>query len=336
MDTTGVFGIGSTNFRYAAATTDGKIRTDISVEPTRPHQLPTQLSQAITKLQRATGQTLDAVSISTTGLVDETSGVIRNFDTPAGDTIEEIDVRSTIQLDHQLPVSLANDCNASALGEWHFGARTDHSSIVHVTFGTGIGGGIVEDGRLVRGENTQSGEFGLFPLAPEIGLESTGVRGAWEAYCSGRGIPRFAASLADSADLQIDGHGEDDGLAARARSGDLDADAVFQARAAGDPFAEMCLDRVARLNAAGIATICNTVNPGLITLGGGVALNNPDWIRSGIDSYLDEFLFVDRPTIRITPLGDDIGLYGAVARAPERGPIGGPTDEPQTAHSRLD
>ncbi|WP_436927948.1 ROK family protein [Halosimplex amylolyticum] len=303
MDHVAAFGIGSTNFRAAVARSDGELLTEVAVEPTRPSDLADQLVAAVEDLRSATDRDVDGVAVSTTGLVDDAAGAIREFDTPAGETIDRIDVASAVDRAHGLPVRLINDCNATALGEWHFGARRDEDCLAHVTFGTGIGGGVVEDGRLLRGESGQAGEFGLLPVAPHE-YESTGVAGAWEAVCSGRGIPEFAANR-----LAADGRAETEGPDAA----DLTAEGVFAAADAGEPWAEACLDEVARYNAAGIAAVCNAVNPGLITLGGAVALHNPDWIVSGIEAHLDRYLFVDRPTVRITPLGDESGLYGAVA-----------------------
>ena len=310
MDHVAVFGVGSSNFRYTVATPDGTFREDVTVEPTRPHELSTQLVTAVEELQTVTPQALDAVGVSCTGLVDPGAGAIHDLDTPAGETIDRIDVRGPIGEAHGLPVFLANDCNGAALGEWWYGERADHHCLVHVTFGTGIGGGIVRNGRLVRGEMGQAGEFGLLPIAPDD-HESTGVTGAWESICSGRGIPQYVARRASA----VASRGADDGgTRCRAqRFADGTAKDVFEAAAAGNAVAETCLAEIARYNAAGIAAICNAVNPGLITLGGGIALNNPDWIVDGIDASLDEYLFVDRPEIRLSSLGDDIGLYGALA-----------------------
>lgn len=311
----GVFGIGSTNFRYAALSARGTFLTDPAVEPTRPFDLETQLQAAVDSLDEQITESLRGVAVATAGLVDVENGVVHDMDTPGGETVDRIDVRDAVQEAMDVPVVVVNDCNAAALGEWTFGAREEHTTVVHVTFGTGIGGGIVEDGDLLRGEHAQSAEFGLLPLAPHVDVESTGVPGAWEACCSGRGIPQFAASLLDTGTLSDVADTE---LATRIAEGGVDAEEIFAACEDGDAFARACLDRVARINAAGIAAICHTVNPGLITLGGGVALNNPQWIRAGIDDHLDEFLFVDRPEIRLTELGDDIGLYGAVAAFLER------------------
>lgn len=189
MDVIGVVSIGSTNFRYTVATTAGEFLTAVAVEPTQPRELVAQLCTAIDDLQ--TTATLDAISISAPGLIDADSGSIRKLDTPAGDVIDRLEVRAPLQRRYELPVYLENDCTASALGEWHFGARGDHDCVVHLTIGTGIGGGVVEQGHLLRGENAQAGEFGLIPVAPDSDRQSTGVTGAWEAFCSGRGIPDY-------------------------------------------------------------------------------------------------------------------------------------------------
>jgi len=301
MDRVAVFGIGSTNFRYAAATPDDGLLTDPWVEPTRPDALAAQVLDAVATLSDAVDRPLDAVAVSVAGLVDADGGVVRAFDTPAGETVDRIELGARLAEASDLGLTLVNDCNAAAFGEWHYGARTDERCLAHITFGTGIGGGVVEDGRLHRGESGQAGEFGLLPLDATSDLASCGVPGAWEALCSGRGIPRFVEHRlretgADSALANVD---------------DLTAAAVFDA--ADDAFAAACLDRIDRYNAAGIAAVCNAVEPGLVTLGGGVALNNDPRIRDGIARYLDDYCFVDPPEIRTTDLGDDIGLYGALA-----------------------
>jgi len=301
MEQIAVFGIGSTNFRYAVAVPSGDIVTDITVESTRPEELEAQLVEAVGEMQATTADPLSGVAVSCTGLVDKETGRITELDTPAGETVDQIEVGAAIHEAHGLPVVLENDCNAAVLGEWHYGSRDGVDSLVHVTFGTGIGGGVVERGQLVRGESAQAGEFGLLPVAPDSSVESTGVTGAWEAFCSGRGI---AHSVSDRI-------AEDD--PETVLDGEVDAQAVFEAAAAGDEFARECLDRVARYNAAGIAAICNAVNPGLVTVGGGVAMNNAEAVLGGIERYLDDYLFVEPPEIRISRLGDDIGLYGALA-----------------------
>jgi len=301
MDRIAVFGIGSTNFRYAVAVPSGDIVTEVTVEQTRPRDLETQLIGAIERLRTATTEPLTGVGISCTGLVDKETGQIGSLDTPSGETADTIDARDAIRDSLGLPVVLENDCNAAVMGEWYFGSRDGVDSLVHVTFGTGIGGGVVERGQLLRGESAQAGEFGLLPVAPDSDVASTGVTGAWEAFCSGRGIARHVSERIGTEDLET------------VLEGDVSAQDVFRAASEGDAFAQSCLDRIARYNAAGVAAICNAVNPGLLTVGGGVAMNNAETVLDGIDRYIDDYLFVDRPEIRISRLGDNIGLYGALA-----------------------
>ena len=93
---------------------------------------------------------------------------------------------------------------------------------------------------------------------------------------------------------------------------ELTAKDVFAAAASGDPVAHDAIDRIGRLNAAGIGALANVYNPGLITVGGGVALNNRDTILDGIRRHLDDYCYVQTPDLQVTELGDYIGLYGAL------------------------
>lgn len=297
------FGIGSTNFRYALGTERGELLSEIEIEPTRPRRLVDQIIEALTDLEEQSTGAVEEVAISTAGLVDSASGLIEEIDTAAGEVVTDVRVREAVRREFDLPTYLENDCNAAALGEYEFGAGRGYESLVHVTIGTGIGAGIVENGSLLRGEAGHSGEVGYYSVETDGELESFGVPGAWEAYCSGRGIPRFvenrlAEETRETPLLDVES---------------LAAQDVFVSSRRGDPVARECLDDIARYNAAGVGALVNTCNPGVVTLGGGVVLNNADAVVSGIREYVDEYLFVERPEIRTTPLGDEIGVYGALA-----------------------
>ncbi|WP_436932568.1 ROK family protein [Halosimplex halobium] len=270
IDYVAAFGIRSTNFRHLVTSSHREFVETVSVIPTRHRDRSAQLLAAIDKLQTTIRYILDAVGISCTDLVDSTAGVVCELDAPAGETIDQHDIGMSIDQAHGLPVVLMNDGNAAALGEWWFGARTDQDCLVHVTVATGIGGGIVEQGRLVRGEGWQAGEIDLLPVASHSDLTSASVWGAWEAIRSGYGILQYVAERADEAGAG-DGtvSGTDGGLSLGANRSTWTAADVFDAAATGDRFVNDCLDEIAQYNAAGIAAICNAVNPGLVTLGGG-------------------------------------------------------------------
>ena len=307
------FGIGSTNFRYVVGTPSAGFRTRVHTEPTDAANLESQIVRTVDRLDRETIGGLDAVSIAVTGLVDHETGTITAFDTADGETIHDVPIADAVQGRFGLPVAVENDCTASAIGEYAFGAGQGYRSVVHVTFGTGIGG-VVENGDALRGETGCAAEVGLIPVCADGDRESFGVRGAWEAYCSGRGMPGYVRSLVAEADRESVLAGED-GWSAKA---------VFEAAAGGDEVACDALDRLGRLNAAGIGALANVYNPGLITVGGGVALNNRDAILDGIRRHLDDYCYVQTPDIQVTELGDYIGLYGALGAfadesAPEQG-----------------
>lgn len=295
-----VVDIGSTHIRFANATSKGPL--DVHTEQTHPAELTTQLTRIVERLQRQS-ESLQCVSISTTGLVDVERGVIVEFDTATGETLHDIPLTRTLEAEFGLPTTLENDCTAAALGEDRFGVGQQYDTVVHVTFGTGIGAGVIIDGRPLRGERGYGAEVGLIPLVADGELTSTGVRGAWEAYCSGRGIPQFATHLFTTDE-------RDSVLRDRPT---LTAPAVFDAAADGDEIACKCLEQVARYNAAGIGAIANTYDPGVITLGGSVALKNPEWMLDGIHQSLDEYVLADPPALQLTSLGADIELYGATA-----------------------
>ncbi|WP_331235501.1 ROK family protein [Natronorarus salvus] len=305
--------VGSTHTKTVVSTLDGEFTTSVAREPTRPEELGSEVVRAVRRrLCETNGAGLEGIGVATTGLVDRVTGTIREFDTADGRTLRDIPLGDRLREAFGVPVAVENDCTAAALGEWYFGAREREGCLVHVTFATGIGAGVVADGVPLRGEHGHAAEVGLFPIHADGELESCGVTGAWEAYCSGRGIPRFVES-------RLGGESE----TTLATHGTLTAREVFEAAAAGDERAIESLDLIGRYNAAGIGAIANAYDPGLVTLGGSVALENPEAVLGGIDRYLDEFCYGERPRITTTPLGAEIELYGALAsylhreRAPE-------------------
>lgn len=294
-----VIDIGSTTVRFGTANPDGVVGSQIV--PTRPTDLPAQVVDIVERLYSRVD--IQQVSISTTGLVDTERGVVVDFDTADGETLHDVPLGPAVTDTLGLPTTVENDCTAAALGEAEFGDGQEHDTVVHVTFGTGIGAGVVVEGRPIRGERGYAAEVGLVPIDAGGDLSSTGVRGAWEAHCSGRGIARFAAHR-----LSVDER------RSSLRTGQpLTAPDVFDAAADGDALAQSCLDRVARYNAAGIGAVVNTYDPGIITLGGSVARNNPKWMLEGIHEHIDEYVLADPPEIKLTRLGEDIELYGAAA-----------------------
>jgi glucokinase len=165
-----------------------------------------------------------------------------------------------------LPLVVENDGNASAWAEYRFGAARGHSSLVCVTLGTGIGGGLVLDGSLYRGANGIACEYGHMTIVPDGRSCACGNRGCWEMYASGRALARDARELV----------AESPAVAARLieLAGSVDAitgPMVTQAAAEGDPAAESICTTMGRWLGRGLANLAAALDPSMFVIGGGVS-----------------------------------------------------------------
>jgi glucokinase len=209
-----------------------------------------------------------------------------------------------------LPVVVENDANAAAWGEVRFGAGRGERDAVMVTIGTGIGGGIILDGRLFRGEFGIAAEMGHMQVVPNGRRCGCGQRGCWEQYGSGRALVREARDIAafhpDTAQALLAlGDGTADGIT---------GPHVTQAAKAGDAAAIEAFDHVGRWIGVGLANLALTLDPSTFLVGGGVSeagdlLLEP--IKSAFLSRLPGASYRPIADIRLAELGNDAGVIGA-------------------------
>jgi len=227
--------------------------------------------------------------------------------------LREIPLVGPIEEELGLPVALQNDCAAAVIGEKFFGAGKTVTNLVYVTISTGIGGGVYVDGHLLIGKDGNAAEVGHFVVDNKRNLKcGCGGIGHWEAYCSGRNLPRFVKVLVDelkAKDSEIrylmkSCNYELDNLTARA---------IYEGAERGDSLCLKILDEVNDLNARGFACIINAYDPELISVGGAITLNHPSLVLDPIIKGVKKYIAVRPPKIMITPLGEDIVLYGAFA-----------------------
>jgi glucokinase len=212
-----------------------------------------------------------------------------------------------------LPCQIDNDANAGALGEFRFGAGRGTQSLVYIALSTGIGSGLICDGKILRGKDSLAGELGHVPVSDSGAPCSCGAKGCLEVFCSGMAIARRGQEWANRRPeavarmLELSG-GKVEGINSKA---------VMQAAAEGDMAAAHIVREAARWLARGLLTVIRIVNPDRIVLGGGVsqvgtALLNP------VHVFLEEF---GSPTIGystqvvLAELGALSPLYGAAAMA---------------------
>ena len=170
-------------------------------------------------------------------------------------------------------VYVDSDATCAAVGEWKLGVAEECDNVLAVTLGTGIGGGIVADGRLARGASGFAGEFGHMVIDPDGPPCPCGRRGCWERFASGSGLARLAQEAAADGRLPT---------VLRACGGEVEAvrgEHVQDAARAGDSDALTVIDEFASWVALGLANLTNVIDPEMIVLGGGLS--------EGADLYLD-------------------------------------------------
>lgn len=205
------------------------------------------------------------------------------------------------------PAVLENDANACALAEWRWGAGQGSSSMAFITFGTGLGAGLILNGRLYRGALGNAGELGHWRLAA-YGPAGYGKFGSFEGFCSGGGIHQLAASVWER--YRQNG-------AACAALPELSARTVAQAAREGDPAALEVFDLCGRQLGRGLALLIDLINPERVVIGS-IFARAGELLIPAMEKALHEEALADSLAVcRILPaqLGDSIGDYAALALA---------------------
>jgi glucokinase len=292
--------LGATTTRVALVGSGGEILERIS-SPTpgagdSPGTIPLRLAGLIREvLSREPGSAPSAIGISAAGPIDHGRGAVVN---PPNLPFREIPLTGPLGREFGLPVRMANDCQAGILGEAIYGAGTGCRDLVYITISTGIGSGVVCNGRLVLGKDGNAAEVGHFHVDSTYGIPcGCGGSGHWEGYASGRSIPRFFARW-----RELSGH----------TPGDTDstsAAGIFAAARRGDPAALGFLEALGVMNGRGVSDVVVAYDPSLIVLDGSVVLRNEDLILPYLLPHIDRFLPI--PEIRLTALDGLAPLLGA-------------------------
>lgn len=202
-----------------------------------------------------------------------------------------------------LPVVAGNDATVAALGECWKGGGKGYKSMVLVTLGTGVGGGIIIDGKPVHGATGAGGEIGHMVLnRKETAVCGCGKKGCVEQYCSATGIVRLTKLALAERDIPSVLRNQENFIAKD----------VFDAANAGDQLAADVLECVYAFMGEFIANICCVVNPEIVVLGGGVSRAG-DTLLNGLKRYFSKFAYhaCQDTKFALATLGNDAGAYGA-------------------------
>lgn len=202
-----------------------------------------------------------------------------------------------------LPVRAGNDANVAALGEMWQGGGRGCKNLVMVTLGTGVGGGIILDGRILPGVHGAAGEIGhLIMKSGEREACGCGKRGHLEQYASATGEVRLARqALGSGSDASVLGDVDE-----------LTCEAVFTAAKGGDALANRLVDDFCLTLATALANIAAVVDPEVFVIGGGVSRAG-EILRAGVERHFKELSFhaCEETRIALATLGADAGMYGA-------------------------
>ena len=250
-------------------------------------------------------ESIAAAGIASFGPLDLAEGVVEN---PANlpDTIDRIPLTGPVKnLFGTERVYLHNDANAGLIGE-RFYAESNPDDMVYLTISSGIGAGVAVDGNTLTGWDGNAGEVGHLTIDPNGFMTcGCGHDGHWEAYCSGENIPRYATQL----------HREDPvDTALPIETEGFDAADIFE-YAGEDEFATHVLDQICHWNTIGVANIVHAYAPLVVSVGGAVAINNPEQILDPIRERLDKMVMSNIPDIQLTSHGDNVVVRGALASA---------------------
>ncbi|MCI7533070.1 MAG: ROK family glucokinase [Lachnobacterium sp.] len=216
----------------------------------------------------------------------------------------EIDVAGTLSKIIGLPVKVGNDANVAALGEMWQGGAKGSSNVVMVTLGTGVGGGIIVDGRIVAGANGAGGEIGHLNVC-EDELESCncGQHGCLEQYASATGVVRMAKRKLAKTSEETSLH----------KFEDLTAKDVFDEAKAGDKVALEIVDEVCEILGKTLGKIACVVNPEVFVIGGGVSKAGQILIDTVKKYYVpNTFTSCKDARFELASLGNDAGMYGCM------------------------
>jgi glucokinase len=257
------------------------------------------------------GYNLKRIGISCGGPLDSKKGMI--FSPPNLPGWDAVPVTHIFSEEFGVKTALQNDANACALAEWLMGAGRGTSNMVFLTFGTGMGGGLILNGRLYSGTNDLGGEVGHIRLA-KYGPVGFGKAGSFEGYCSGGGIAQLARSIVSESLMN---NQPVDFCPSADKIEEIDTKMVALAAVAGDPVAYEIIKIASEYLGQGLAILIDILNPECIVIGS-IYARNEMLFKPLIEPVLQsEAIPAALKVCRIVPaeLGDSIGDYAALCVA---------------------
>ncbi len=298
--------LGGTHLRAATVDRNGRIHARFKQNTPQVKDASAIVDAIVAAVREFQKQDeISAVSLVVPGTVKVEEGAV--VTAPNLPCLDGFRLAAALTEQLHLPAFLENDANAAAVGEMWQGAAVGCKTIICVTLGTGVGGGIILDGKLWRGVDGAAAEIGHMCVDPFGGVACTcGSRGCLEVFASATAIVRMTREASPRYPDSIL-HGKDDRTAAM----------IFEAGKQGDELALEIFRRMGVYLGIGLANLINILNPEMIVLGGGV-VNGWDLFAKHMHQQVEERAFpllAARVKIERAKCGDDAGLLGAARLA---------------------
>ncbi|MEK6776196.1 MAG: ROK family protein [bacterium] len=306
--------LGGTNIRVGAISLQGKI-LHFRKESTNPEngkdlvilKLISMLEKTILK-EKEQGRKPVVLGIGTPGVILIKQGTV--VSSPNLPDWINVPLKKIVGREIGLPVIVENDANAAAFGEQWVGSGKNANSMICMTLGTGVGGGIILNRRIWHGEDGMAAEVGHTTVNPDGPQCKCGNTGCLEVYASATGIVsevkrRLKREESTLKDLY------------REKEGEITAEDVFRSAKAGDPLSRRVIQQMGRYLGIGIANLVNIFNPELIVLAGGVTAAWNDFMPIVQEEVRARAFEIPRDRARIVKakLGDHAGIIGAAGVA---------------------
>jgi glucokinase len=304
------FDLGGTNMGAALVSPTGEILYE-SDGPTHSHESPENIIGRMKGLIRnclneAKNLNLEVASIGIgcPGILDSNTGIIKF--SPNLSHWNNVEIGRIMTEEFAVPVKIDNDVRVATLGEFNFGAGKGYQNIICITVGTGIGGGIILNGQLMRGPSQSMGEIGHMTLKKDGPLCGCGNHGCFESVASATAIIRKARNSIEDGKSPLMRKFTDEGE-------HISAYLVTKAAQQGDAEAVRIIRETAQWIGLGLANVINLLNPELVIIGGGVSLAGDILFKTIREEIAKRALKIPGSFVKVVPamLGDSAGMIGA-------------------------
>jgi glucokinase len=295
--------LGGTQIRAAAYRRGSLEPVDIRRTPTRGEGIAFERMCTLIQSVWPEHESVEKIVVASPGPQNPETGVI--FSAPNIPGWENFPIGPELAKRFGVQVKIGNDANLAALGEWRFGAGQGHHHILYLTISTGIGGGVINDGRLLLGTRGLATEIGHVTVLPDGPLCGCGQRGHLEALASGPAIATYVqAQIADGV------------ISSLKEKKKLTARDISEAAKQGDALAIHALARAGTYIGEALASFLHLFNPSVVIFGGGVSFSGIfllEPVKKSLQEHVMDSSYMQDLSIVQAALGDDAGLMGALA-----------------------